>query len=107
MSDITYATKIAQLECAASESGKQNVVKTVHWRVEATDGTYTSSAYGSLGLDPLDPKKFVAYDKLKESDVAGWVNTRLDIETLKAGLAENIALQANPPIVTPGLPWAS
>lgn len=107
MSDITYATTISQLECAASESGKHNVVKTIHWHVQATDGTHTASAYGSLGLDALDPKKFVAYDKLKESDVAEWVNARLDMETIKAGLAESIAIQANPPIVYPGLPWAS
>jgi hypothetical protein len=34
---IEYTWKIANLECAPAEDGNTNVVKTVHWRCEATD----------------------------------------------------------------------
>jgi len=105
MSEITYTTHIAQLECAANESGRLNVVKTVHWRMSATDGTYTASSYGSLGLSEPDPKNFIAYDKLKESDVIAWTESLLDVDMLHTQLAADIATQKQPPVVTPPLPW--
>jgi hypothetical protein len=45
------------------------VVMTAHWTATKTDGDYTASAYGSIGLpakDPSDPT-FVAYEDITEA----------------------------------------
>jgi hypothetical protein len=46
--------QIAQLDRTLPDS----VVSTIHWTASQTDGDYTASAYGSLGVpakDPSDP----------------------------------------------------
>ena len=51
------------------------VLCTAHWNASKTDGDYTASAYGSLGLpakDPSDPT-FVPYDQITEAQVIKWV----------------------------------
>lgn len=57
--------KIAQLERALSNG----VVMTAHWTATKTDGDYTASAYGSIGLPAKDPSKptFVAYKDIIEA----------------------------------------
>ena len=57
--------KIAQLERHLPDG----VVMTAHWNASKTDGDYTASAYGSIGLpakDPSDPT-FVAYEDITEA----------------------------------------
>ena len=59
--------KIAQL----ARHLPDGVVMTVHWTADKTDGDYTASAYGSIGLpakDPSDPT-FIPYDQLTEAQV--------------------------------------
>ena len=43
----TYTWAIAQLERNTADG----IVFTVHWTLSANDGTYASSAYGSIGLE--------------------------------------------------------
>jgi hypothetical protein len=105
MSNITYTWAIAQLDCASSEDGLQNVVKTIHWRYQGTDGTHTVESYGSVGVGPLDPDDFTPYPDLTQERVIIWLESSLDVDALQAGLAAQIAALITPPIVSPALPW--
>lgn len=105
MSEISYTWGIAKLECAPSDNGLQNVVRTVHWTYQATDGTHTASSYGSVGLEAPDAESFTAYALLTEADVIAWLEAKLDVEALQAGLDGQIANLITPPIVSPALPW--
>jgi hypothetical protein len=104
-----YSWIISQLECYPQHEGNQDVVFTIHWRRQATDGTHHADVYGSqsVTLDPDAP--FTPYANLTEAQVIGWLEDAFGDEQLaaqKATLDKQIADQINPPIVRPKLPWA-
>ena len=107
---ITNTWNIQQLDCYPELDGDTDVVFTVHWQLNGTDGTYNGSVYGTVGvtLDPDAP--FTPYADLTEAQVIGWVQTALGEEQVaayEANVAQQIADQANPPVVTPPLPWGA
>ena len=101
----TYTWTIAELERNASDNG----VVIAHYRIDATDGEYTSGAYGSQGFTP-DPasEDFIAFEDLTEEVVIGWVKESLGgdekIAEIEAALQAKIDEQRNPPVVV-GKPW--
>jgi len=105
MPDITYTWLISQLDCAPQENNLDDVVKTIHWRYQATDGTHTTDCYGSIGVGEVDPDDFTPYADLTKDQVIAWLETQLDVDSLQEGLASWLATLANPPIVSPDLPW--
>jgi hypothetical protein len=86
------------------------VVNTIHWTATQTDGDYTASAYGSLGVpakDPSDPT-FIPFDSLTEEQVKQWVLDTMgeeQVEALQANLDGQIEAQKNPTSAS-GLPWS-
>ena len=85
------------------------IVYTVHYTISADDGTYASSAYGSLGLEaPEDEEDAIPYSQLTPEIVTGWVQDKLGeekVEEIEAALANQIVQQRTPSTGT-GLPWA-
>jgi len=107
----TYTWIISQLDCYPTQDNKTDVVFTVHWRRQATDGNgHNGDIYGSqaVTLDPEAP--FTPYADLTEAIVVGWLEDAMGAETLeaqKAALDKQIEDQINPPVVRPALPWAN
>jgi len=106
----TYSWVISQLDCYPQHEGNQDVVFTIHWRRQATDGTHTADIYSSqsVTLDPDAP--FTPYADLTEAQVIGWLETAFGEELLAAqitALDQQIANQINPPVTSPPLPWAA
>ena len=106
----TYHWGVVQMDAYPEYEGHADVVFTVHWTLNGTDGTYNGSVYGSVGLT-LDPEgKYTPYTDLTEAQVIGWVQDALGEEQVKsyeANVAAQIAAQIDPPVVTPPLPWAA
>jgi hypothetical protein len=106
---ITNTWSVSQLNCYPELDGEQDVVFTVHWTLAGTDGTYTGSVYGSVGVT-LDPDAaFVPYASLTQAQVVGWVQDALGEEQVaayEANVAQQINDQIDPPVVTPPLPWS-
>lgn len=105
-----YNWIIERLDCYPERDGETDVVFTVHWRLNAQDGEYSASGYGTIGLtyDPAAP--FTPYASLTEAQVVGWVQAALGAEQIaqmEAALAQAIAAQINPPVVSPPLPWSA
>ena len=102
---MTTTWTIAQLDRELADG----YVYTVHYRVDATDGTYSAGAYGSVGLEK--PDTLVAYKDLTSDVVIGWVKAKLDAEeagtvsNIETALAANIAEQKTP-TVGKGIPWS-
>jgi hypothetical protein len=98
--------QIAQLDRTLPES----VVNTVHWTATQTDGDFTASAYGSLGVpakDPSDPT-FIPFESLTEAEVKQWVLQTMgeeQVAALQANLDGQIEAQKHPTSAS-GLPWA-
>ena len=100
---------IEQLDCYPEQDGETDVVFTVHWRLNAQDGEYGATAYGTVGVSYAPGQPFTPYADLTEAQVVGWVQAALGAEQvaqMEAALAANIAAQINPPVVSPPLPWA-
>ena len=84
-------------------------VGTVHYTISAEDGTYASSAYGSLGLEPPEEDDAIPYAQLTPEIVIGWVKDKFGAEKvaeIEAALADQIEQQRAPKTGT-GLPWSS
>jgi hypothetical protein len=107
----TYTWVISQLDCYPQHDDRTDVVFTVHWRRQATDGSgHNGDIYGSqaVTLDPDAP--FTPYADLTEAQVIGWLEEAFGTETLAAQVAaldQQIANQINPPVVNPPLPWVA
>ena len=87
---------------------KTNVVFSIAWRLNGTDGVNTATVYGSLNVtfDPEAP--YTPYDQLTNDQIIGWVKSELGEELVLAYEA-NINAQlynlANPTQVVLPLPW--
>ena len=106
---ITNTWAVVQMDAYPEEDGETDVVFNVHWTLTGTDGTYNGSVYGSVGvtIDPDAP--FTPYADLTEAQVIGWVQAALgeeQVASYEANVAQQIADQIDPPVVTPPLPWA-
>jgi hypothetical protein len=105
---VTNTWVIEQMSCYPQHEGETNVVFTVHWRVNATDGTYNATSYGSVGVPYAAGSPLTPYTDLTHEQVIQWVQDIMgqeQIGNIYASLALNIANQVNPPVVNPPLPW--
>ncbi len=110
MATITWS--IAALDAAATLNGFDDVVRTVHWRVLATEGAYTAEAYGStLVNEPtVGQPGFVEFDLLTEANVVQWVKDVMgteEVAAIEANLQAEIDFNLNPPVVSKVLPWTA
>jgi len=93
----TYNWRINALDAKIHEGDNDNVIYTVHWSFIATDetGEYSASSIGTMGVE-YDPDNFIPYADLVKSDVVGWLEEGLDVDSLKEGLDNQIELKINP-----------
>ena len=108
----TYTWDIPQIDYAPTEDGLNKVAKVVHYRytavsdqVNAEGNPYSSTAYGSIGLDAPESGNFTDFDSLTKEQVVSWVLAQLETDeaTLQAALDQHIENEVNPPVVG-GLP---
>ena len=99
----TYNWAIANLERTTADG----IVFTVHYTVAANDGTYASSAYGSIGLEQPEGD-VIPYADLTPELVIGWVQDKLGgdekVAEIEASLQAQLDEQAAPTKAA-GLPW--
>ena len=79
-------------------------VTTAHWVVSDTDGEFSGSVYGSIGLEGT---LVTPFEQLTEAQVVGWVKAAMGEETVAAHEA-NVAAQieaAKAPVTATGVPW--
>ena len=95
---------IAQLESNTADG----VVYTAHYTVGATDGIYSASAYGSIGLEQPDPDNIIPFAMLEKDLVIGWVQEKLGgqekVAEISAALQAQLDEQAAP-TKAQGVPW--
>jgi myo-inositol-hexaphosphate 3-phosphohydrolase len=98
----TYQWTIQQMERLTSDG----FVVTVHYTVNAVDGEYTASTYGTVGYTEQPDEQYIPYAELTEAEVVGWVQESLGKDTVEEGLAGQIEAQKNP-VQESGVPWAT
>ena len=108
----TYFWTINPLEAYPTSSGESDVVFTAHWQLHATETvgetTYNAQSIGTQGLTYASGSAFTPFEELTLEQVSGWVENAMgtgSVDSMKAGLAQNIANQIVPPTVTLQSPW--
>ena len=92
-----YKWVVAGLHTKIQEGELSNVIESVHWRYQAEDAEGNiADVYGSVGLEAPDAESFKPYEEITQADVEAWLESKLDIESLKAGLDAKLEAMANP-----------
>jgi hypothetical protein len=97
----TFQWSISQMDRLTSDG----FVITVHYRVNAVDGEYQASTYGTTSYTQ-DQDTFIPYDQLTEAEVVGWVQTSLGKDTVESSLQSQIDLLKHPTQAN-GIPWST
>jgi hypothetical protein len=99
----TFSWGVAQMDRHTADG----VVFTVHYTVDANDGTYTAGAYGSIGLEQPEGD-IIPFADLTPEIVIGWVQDKLGgtekVDEIQAALQAQIDEQ-HAPSKAQGLPW--
>jgi len=88
------------MDCYVDYDGLKDSIQNVHWVYEATDGTNTTSRIGVESLDAPSEEGFTPFDELSEDDVVAWLEAKMDLDSLKSNLDDQLDKIANPVIVT-------
>ena len=98
----TFTWAIANLERETDDG----FVFTAHYTVNATDDTYSSGAYSSIGFQR--PDNLIPFTDLTQELVIGWVKEALGgdkkVAEIEAALQAKLNEQRNPTKAA-GLPW--
>ena len=102
----TFTWSVGTLERTVADG----IVGTVHYTVSAADDTYSSGAYGSVGLEaPAEGDTVIPYADLTEAGVIEWVKTALGgdekVTEIQAALQAQIDEQRTPTKAN-GTPWS-
>jgi hypothetical protein len=108
----TYFWTINPLECYPTASGESDVVFTAHWQLHAqeivNEVTYSAASIGTAAVPLHSGSAFTPFEQLTLDQVTGWVEESLgtgSVDAMKEGLAQQIANQIVPPVVTLQSPW--
>lgn len=101
-----YTWSFPQFDVAPTEDGLDNVVKVIHWRLDAVDGPYSEGAYGSTVVDAPDSSKFVPYNQITSDWAVSAVCEKVNIEEVKEALEKRIEAKRNPPVLPMAPPFA-
>jgi hypothetical protein len=97
---MNFTWNVVQMDRLTSDG----FVVTVHYTVNAVDGEFTASTYGTVGYTEQPNKQYIPYASLTKAEVIGWVKDSLSQETVEESLAAQIEAQKNP-VSESGLPW--
>jgi hypothetical protein len=98
------------MEAYATQSSYLDVVYTIHWRLNATTGSYFAECYGAQSVAPYNPDSgsFVPYNELTKDIVVGWLTGSMGestVNNLTASLDMDIERQIKPYTITLPAPW--
>ena len=96
---MAFKYTVAMMD-TASENGMDDVVKTLHYRITMTDvdvpeGTLIPFRFGTVDLESPDAGSFVEFANLDAATVEAWLKSKLDCETLEAGLSAELSQNAS------------
>lgn len=86
---ITHSWTITKVDKV--ESGDlTDVIQTVHWLAEVTDGVHVAHEFGTLELTAPDPDRFIQFNQLTKQDMVDWLESELDVTAIRGRLNEKL-----------------
>jgi hypothetical protein len=86
---ITYSWEINKVD-KVTVDGMTDVIDTVHWYAEATDGVHVTHEVGELKLQAPDPDRFIEFGNLTKLDIIGWLKLKLDTAYIHDSLTNKL-----------------
>lgn len=102
----TFNWQVVSMPAYAQIDGQSDVIFQVNWQCNANDDGYQANTFGSVPVTYTAGSPFTPYDQLTQEQVWGWINPSINRPEIETNLQAMIAIQQNPPVVTPPLPWA-
>lgn len=103
MAETTFSWRIANMERETADG----YVFVIHYTVEASDGVYRSSAYGSLGLERPEGNMISYADLTEDQVVMEWLLPKFGdekVQEIHAALQAQLDEQRHPSKAS-GMPW--
>lgn len=91
---ITYSWKIISVDKTVV-GDLQDVVQTVNWQSEATDGIYVVYEHGSLQLGAPNEESFIDFNTLTRQNIYHWLESNLNVNEIKDRLTHSISQLQN------------
>ena len=105
MTTITWS--VTAMDCYPLAQGQADVVFNVHWTCSGTQDTYSASIINTCQVE-FTGGAYTPYDQLTQEQVLGWIwSNGVDQNAVEAAVEQMVQQQANPPVVTPPLPWSA
>lgn len=104
---IKYDWIVNEMFAYPQADGYQDVVFGVAYTVSASEDDYTASQSYQIPMPPPEAN-FTPYNELTQDQVVSWIQGQLGpigVAAAQDQLAQMIAEQQNPSVVTPPLPW--
>ena len=109
----TYNWEINKLDVRTYENGMADIVYNIHWgytaisdQKDADGNNYSARLIGTQIVTGADPDNFIAFEKLKKSDIISWLEeSSLDIEKLENTLNKKIEELIAPTFASKDVPW--
>lgn len=108
----TYSWKINALDTYPTKDSLADVVYAVHYSYIGTsdqndsdNNPYSTNFIGVVQIGDPDSENFTAFANLEESTVIGWIESVLDVTTMKSSIDTALADIITPPTVTKEVPW--
>ena len=94
---ITYDWQIVSLDCYKSINGLQNAVYNIHWYYNGTDDVsgVSKSISGITPINEPDSNNFIPFENLDKSTISSWLESNLDITSLRNKIEEDINNEIN------------
>lgn len=103
---INYKFTIKDVDCIISKDELSYVIQTVYWSYlgedEETLNVFEINSSSELGLP--DPNIFVPFESINYDTVIKWLESSLDIESMKIAIEEKINEINNPTIIRLSIP---
>jgi len=99
---------VVALDATKTVGSLSDVVTTIHWTANDTDGEHTGSSYGAVGLAEADSGSFTAYADITKETAIAWAKAALgsdEVTRIETSIAAQIAESKTPTRFT-GTPWS-
>jgi hypothetical protein len=98
---------INQMNCYPEAEGQTDVVFTLHWSCNGTDGTFNASVYSTCNVTYVAGTPYTPYSQLTQDQVLSWLWESVDKTATEAAVETQLQAQINPPVVVLPLPWSA
>ena len=102
--------RVVHLDKKPTAGNLSDVVVEAHWTLEASEGIYKTTIYGSVVIPFSGTSDFVPFDELTESVVVGWVKAVLGhdgVDRYEEAVQRQLQSIVAPSVVAAPVPWGT